>query len=210
MPQSTEIDYVDSEIQVQEEEPSTIAELVSLIGEEAVIENVNANLRYRNKYPRVYKKVSAALVAAGKPRAQKVKDGVPVEKKAKDGTVTPVLVDPIEHLRQVIGEGEESKLLVASTLAPIAQAEPMFVKGERTGGGGKVSQNAMDVANLKFAAGDEAVDDAVSKIEANVTGYKVGRDADGAVTPESLARGVQALQKHLAAKALADSKNLLA
>lgn len=210
MPQVTEVDYVDGEIKVNENEPSTVAELTEMIGEEAVVENVNANLRYRNKYPRVYRKVSAALVAVGKPRAQKKdKDGALVEKKSKDGIVTTVLVDPIEHLRQVIAEGEEGKALVLATLTPIAQGEPMYVKGERAGGGGKVSKAAEDAANAKFAAGDAAVESAITIIEENVPGYKVGRDPEGNATPESLARGIQALQKKLAADAAEKAKGLL-
>lgn len=208
--QNTEIDYVDSELQVQEDEPSTIAELIALIGEEAVVENVNSNLRYRNKYPRVYRKTSAALVAAGKTRAQKLdKAGEPVTKKTKDGIITPVLVDPIEHLRQVISEGADSKAQVLSILTPIAQGEPMFVKGERAGGGGKVSKAAEDAANAKFAAGDAAVEQAITVIEENVPSYKVGRDPEGNATPESLARGIQALQKKLAADAMEKSKSIL-
>lgn len=213
MPQQVEIDYLDGEFTIQETEPSTIQECVDLIGEVGVVDETTSNLRYRNKYPRVYKKVSAAI-AAKFPRPQKTKEGpdgtkVPVVSKKKDGTETPVLVEPNEHLRQYLASGDGARAELQELFASTANAEPLYVKGERVGGGGKISQGALDGANSKFAAGEEAVEAAIETIEANIPGYKVARDAEGAATPESLARGIQALNKHLQQKALASAKALL-
>jgi hypothetical protein len=56
---------------------------------------------------------------------------------------------------------------------------------------------AIKNANLFFAQGDDVVADKVQVIESMVPGYKVGRDAENSVTPESLARGIQALNTFL-------------
>jgi hypothetical protein len=113
--------------------------------------------------------------------------------------VKNVLVSPNDHLRAFLATGEEARATLASLFTSIAQSEPLYVKGERTGGGGKVAQATLDAANAFFAAGQE--DDIAAKIESMVPGYKCGRDADGALTVESLARGIQALERHLAKQA---------
>ena len=202
MPIVTDTEYLDGTFVVQEPEPATLQEVVDLIGEEAVREQAVSNLYYRNKYPRVYKKVSEAI-ASTFPRPVKE------TKTLKDGTVRDVLVDVGVHLRQYLATGEEAKTKLAELFASIGPAEPLYVKGERIAGGGKVSQAATKIANDKFAAGEEVVAASVAKIEETVPGYKIGRDADGEVTPESLARGVQALQKHLEAQAKAQAASLL-
>ncbi len=56
---------------------------------------------------------------------------------------------------------------------------------------------AIKNANLFFAQGDDVVADKVQVIESMIPGYKVGRDAENSVTPESLARGIQALNTFL-------------
>lgn len=197
----TEIDYLDGEFQVTEEEPSTLDEVVALIGEVGVVDETTSNLRYRNKYPRVYKAASKAVVDSGYPK--KVKE----TKTMKDGTVKNVHESDNDHLRAFLSGRKDKDGTVTEQPSPgarevlqtvftkIATVEPLYVKGERTGGGGKVSQGALDAANNFFAAGDEKVEAVVSKIEEIITGYKVGRDADGEATPESLARGIQALGK---------------
>ena len=218
-----EIDYLDGEFTITESEPSTIDELKSLIGEEAIVENVVANLRYRNKYPRVYRAVSVALTALG--FARPVKE----TKVMKDKTVKNVLVSEMDHIRaartathpdttdEATGEVTKGLPVIANADTVIAElfsthgtAEPLYVKGERSGGGGKISAAALDTANSFFAAGDEVVESKVEIIEAEVPGYKVGRDGDGNATPESVARGIQALNKHLAKKAQAAALNVLA
>jgi hypothetical protein len=208
------IEYLDGEFTVEENEPSTLEECIELIGEQGVVAETTSNLRYRNKYPRVYRLVSDAILPAF-PKAQKVgKDGKPVVKvtagkNGEAGTSTPVLVDATEHLRQFLAQGDEQRAKLAEHFNTIAPTQPLYVKGERTGGGGKISQAALDAANAKFAAGDEAVDAAIAVIESRVPGYKVARDAEGAATPEFLARGISALNKYLQQKAAQETKALL-
>lgn len=202
MPINTDTEYLDGAFTISEPEPSTLQEVVDLIGEQAVREQAVSNLYYRNKYPRVYRKVSEAITAEF-PRAVKE------TKILKDGTKKDVLVEPMVHLRQYLATGDEAKAKLAELFGTIGPAEPLFVKGERAGGGGKISQVAMDVANIKFAAGSDAVDKTIEVIETTVPGYKVSLDSDGNATAESLARGVQTLLKHNAQKALAESKALL-
>ncbi len=200
---TTDIDYLDGEFTVSESEPNTIDECKELIGEAGVVDETTSNLRYRNKYPRVYKLVSAAVVALGFAR------GVKETKTLKDGTTKDVLVDATAHLRAFMGSSPENKTKLGELFTQIAPEQPLYVKGERTGGSGKISEAAMAAANSKFAAGSDAVDKAIAIIEANVPGYKIGRDADGEATPESLARGISALNKHLAVEAAKQTKVLL-
>lgn len=210
---------MDGEFQVQEEEPSTIEEVIAIIGEEGVVTETTSNLRYRNKYPRVYKAVSKAVVDAGYPRA------VIDTKVLKDKTERKVYESENDHLRAFLngrfeGKGEDRKQIEAApegsreTLQALfnqhATEQPLYVKGERAGGGGKVSQQAMETANSWFAAGDDVVEERIATIEGLVSGYKVGRDSDGAPTPESCARGIQALQKQLQKNALAQAAAALA
>lgn len=201
-------DYVDGEHTVQEQEPTTIAELEALgIPESQVVAECVSNLYYRNKYPRVYKKVSEEI-AKTFPRPQAVdKEGKPVVKKSKDGTETPVPASPLDHIRDYEKIGAEAVAHVDSLLQTLAPAEPLFVKGERTPGGGKISKMAMDGANNFLAQGEEVVDEKVTFIEEAVGGgYKIGRDADGKVTAESFARGIQAYSQKLEADAKAAAK----
>lgn len=192
MATTSDIDYLDGEFTVQENEPSTLSEVVEIIGEQATVDEAVSNLRYRNKYPRVYNKVSAAI-ATFFPRAVKTSTT------KADGTVKNVLVSANDHLRDFLKTGEDARAELLGLFTSIAQAEPLYVKGERTGGGGKVAQATLDAANGFFAAGKE--DDIAEKIESMVPHYKCGRDAEGNLTVESLARGIQALERHLAKQA---------
>jgi hypothetical protein len=162
----------------------------------------------------VYKAASKAIAEAGFARA------VVSTRKLKDGTVRDVLESENDHLRAFLSgrpdaegvlvpapEGSREKL--AELFGQIAPAQPLFVKGERSGFGGKVSQAALDAANTLIAKGNDAINGAVSLIEERVPGYKVGLDSEGQVTPESLARAIQALNKHIAAEAAKQSKGLL-
>lgn len=206
---TTEISYLDGAFSVQEEEPTTLAEMSTILGTEAaVVAEAADNVRYRNKYPRVYKKVSA-LLASDHSFPRKVTS----TKTLKDGTVRNILESENDHLRAFLKgrpEKNEAGEEVITTPAPaenqtilqalfdkIAPAEPLFVQGERTGGGGKVSAAALETANKFFAAGTEKVEATAKKIEELVPGYSIGRDSDGAVTADSLARGIQALDKKL-------------
>lgn len=210
----TEIDYLDGEFQVTETTPTLLSEVIGLIGEDAVINEAVANLRYRNKYPRVYRKVSQAI-AGSFPRAV-----VKTETK-KDGTVKNILESEMDHIRAALtgrkdAEGNEvspgldnAREVLGTLFSQIGASEPLYVKGERTGGGGKISQAALDSANAILAKGSDAVEAAVAAIEGKVTGYKVGRDADGEVTPEGLARAIQALNKQLLIEAKKGAAALL-
>jgi len=190
MPSPTTVEYLDGEFEINEQDPSSVAELVELLGEDAVRQETISNLRYRNKHPRVYRKVSA-MVETAFPR--EVKES----KTNADGTIKEVKVSPIDHLRAYLATGDAAKADLAEKFNIVANEEPLFVKGERAGGAGKISKDALDTANKYFAAGDDLVEQCVTQIEATVPGYKVGRDADGAATPESLARGISALGKHI-------------
>lgn len=193
---TTEVDYLDGEFTTTEKEPSTIAELVAMIGEDAVVENVNSNLRYRNKYPRVYKRVSEEATKLG--FARRVKK----EEQNKDGTIKKIFVSDMDHLRDYLAKDEAtSRPILQELFDRIANEEPLYVKGERSGGGGRIAQGALDAANKYFAKGDEEVDRVVDQIESLIPGYKVGRDGDNNVTVESVARGIQALQRHITQQA---------
>lgn len=204
-----DIDYLDGEFTVQESEPATLAELVAVLGtEDAVIDDATSNLRYRNKYPRVYAAVSKE-VTSRHGFGRKVVE----QKKLKDGTLRDVLESENNHLRRFLkGEADEegnivspapegNREILAGLFNEIAPNAPLYVEGERRGGGGKVSAAAIELANKIIANGEEKVEEAAARIESTVANYKVGRDGEGKITPESLARGVQALQKDAEAKA---------
>ena len=202
---SAEVDYLDGEFTVQESEPSTIDGLKALIGEQGVIDETVSNLRYRNKYPRVYKLVSAALTKDhGFARAVKE------TKTLKDKTVKNILISEMDHARAFLAADDATNRPILQELFAYHGAlEPLYVKGERAGGGGKISQAALDASNAFFAAGDDKVEDVVGKIEAFVPSYKVGRDGDNNITPESLARGIQTLNKYRMKQASADAMSAL-
>lgn len=205
--QSVEIDYLDGEFQVQESEPSTVQECIDTIGEAGVVDETTSNLRYRNKYPRVYSLVSKEVEKTF-PRAVKE------TKTNKDGTTKDIKQSEMDHLRAYIAKENDpsgtNRSAVAALFTSIAPEQPLYVKGERAGGTGKVSQAALDSANGFIAAGTDKVDKVVEFIESKVAGYKVGKDAEGNVTPESLARGIMALNKQLQREAEQAAKASLA
>jgi hypothetical protein len=202
-----EINYLDGEFVVNEEEPSTIQELTDLIGDGAVVDETNSNLRYRNKYPRVYALVSKAIVERGFAKAEKERKQV-----GKEGSKTEkiIYISDMDHIRSFLQQDEATNRPILQELFDsIAPAQPLYVKGERTGGGGKISQAALDSANEFFAKGVETVESVATQIEALVPGFKLTRDTDGNATPESLARGIQALERHLKRQAAAQTKAAL-
>ena len=177
----TKVTYLNKEIIVEEDEPSTIPELIGLIGEDAVVTNTNANLRYRNKYPRVYKHVSLELERMGFPR--------------------PPDQDEMVHIRSVwTQDSGKNQGEIRALFTSIAPEEPLYVKGERIGGG-RIAQGALDAAHRYFAEGVEVVTEKVTVIEQMLPNYRVGRDVENKVTPETLARGIQTLQRHLMSQA---------
>lgn len=197
----TKVAYLNKEIIVEEEQPSTIPELVTLIGEEGLVTNTVANLYYRNKYPRVYKRVSIEVSKLGyTPQVKKmVKD--------KAGNDKPVYQDEMEHLRSFLTLKSENKALLQELFNRIAPEEPLFIRGDRAGGG-RVAQGALDAAHRYFAEGLEKVEETIVTIESMLPSYRVGREPDGNPTPEFLARGIQTLQRHLNSKAKEVVRNL--
>jgi hypothetical protein len=213
-----EIEYLDGKFTVNGQDPDTLEELAQVgFGEPETVAEAVSNLRYRNKYPRVYKKVSADLITEYSfPRA------VESTKTLKDGTVRHVHESVNDHIRAaVVGRKDEAGNIIPGSmlenaetiLLPVFQKyeseEPLYVKGERTGLGGKISEAALKQANDFFAVGPDKVEKVAAFIEEKVPGYKVGRDVEDQVTPESLARAISALQKKLAADATAAAKAAL-
>lgn len=187
----TKVAYLNKKIVVEEEQPSTIKELVTLIGEEGVVSNTIANIYYRNKYPRVYKRVSDEVSKLGFP---------PVEVNGK-------MQDEMQHLRAFYVGKPAHAAMLQEMFEKVAREEPLFIKGDRVGGG-KVGQGALDAAHRYIAEGPEKVNDAVSTIENMLPGFHVSRDPEGVVSPESLAKGIQTLQRHLISKSKAVVQNL--
>ncbi len=182
-----EVDYLDGEHTVTENEPS-LKELVKTYGEEFVRKYCVDNLRYRNKHPRVYTKVSDE-VAKTFPKV------VVKEEVRKDKSVRKVYESEIDHLRRYEKEqGTKAKEHNSKLFNSIAPSEPLYIEGQR--GAGKVSEKAVETANLFFAQGDDIVEEKVKFIEAYIPNYHVERDGDGNVTVEGLARGVQALNRY--------------
>lgn len=195
--QLVEVEYLDGKIKVEENEESTLAELVALLGtEENVFEEVTSNIRYRNKHPRVYRKAALEIQGMKVQNEETFGDlyprSVKKNEKNKDGTEKPVYVSDIEYLRSVYKLDPD---LVSETISKYASSEPLYAKGERLGGG-RIPQSCTDAANGLFALGDDKVESVIKVIEEQVPNYKVARDLDNSATPESLARGINALEKH--------------
>ena len=183
----TKVAYLSKEIVVEEDEPSTIEELVQLVGEEGIVTHTNANLRYRNKYPRVYKRVSTELEKEGFKRLPEHKEET-------------------THIRAVwTADGGANQGMIRALVQKFALEEPLFVRGERIAGG-RVAQGALDAAHRYFAEGPTKVEEVVQTIESMLPTYRVSRSPE--ITPETLARGIQTLQRHLMSKAKAVTNNL--
>lgn len=205
MPKPREIDVLYGNFTVEASVPSTYEEGDALVGEVGgVLDGFIADCAARNFLPRLYKNVSAQLVTKGH---KKTKTG---ETKKKDGTVVDVLESDISHIGRVHDEGDETvKESIGMLLISTASSIPFYKAGERTGGGGKVSQSALDASNNAFAEGEEKVEQIASVIEEQVPSFKVARDAENNITPEALARGIQALDKRLRTVAVQQRMQLL-
>lgn len=184
----TKVTYLNKKFVVEEEEPSTIPELIQLVGEEGVVVNTNANLRYRNKYPRVYIRVSMELVKLGHPLGEDQ--------------------DEMNHIRSFLTSKSENEKILSELFNRIAKEEPLYIRGDRVGGSGRIAQGAMDAAHRYFAEGMEKVIEVAETVENMLPGYRIARDHQGNLTPEALARGIQTLQRHLQSKAKMVVKNL--
>lgn len=192
----TKIKYFGKEFVVEEQEPSTVEELVALVGADAIVKNTNANLRYRGKYPRVYRRVSAEVVKLGFARRTDALGNLISE---SDHVLEYLAKDPDNH-----------HFVIQEVLNRVANEEPLYVKNDRISGGGRISAGALDAANNYFAEGEKSVEAVSSTIESQIPGYQVARDGEGKVYPESLARGIQALQRYVTQTAKARAKELLA
>jgi hypothetical protein len=177
----TDVDYLDDKITVTEQEPATLDDLVQTYGAEFVRQYFVSNLRYRNKHPRVYAKASTELTEI-EPKAVK-----------KEEAGRKIYESDIDHCRRCYVIDPDT---TTETITRIAQTEPLYVKGERVGAG-RISQGALDAANQMFESGDDIVEQNVAVIESTMPGFRVGRDGEGKVTPETLARGIGALNRFL-------------
>lgn len=184
----TKVTYLKKKFFVIEEEPSTVQELVTLIGEEGLVTNTNANLRYRNKYPRVYKRVSNEVIKLGFPMTEEHKG------------------EEVAHLSAFLTAAPENEKILNEMFQRVALEEPLFIRGDRSGGG-KVAQGALDAAHKYFAEGPEKVQEVSETIEQMLPSFRVNRTGEP-TTPEMLARGIQTLQRHLVSKAKTVTSNL--
>lgn len=206
-----EIGYLDGKFTVTESRPSTIAEIVALIGEDAVVEEAVDNLDYRNKRPRVYRRVSEAI----KGEFPKI---VKETKKNKDGTDKQVFESDQDHLRAALAGRDDGTAPLANAQERLAElftqhgtAEPLYVKGERVAGGsGKLAKGDLEIVNGWFAEGDDVVEKKIEIIEGQPYGIKIARDSDGNATPESVTRGLMALNKAIKEQVKKQSMSLLA
>jgi hypothetical protein len=198
MARTKTVEYLDGEVEVEESVPTTVQELADIVGEEALVDSSVSNFYYRNKYPRVYRKVSEAI-------KEKHPRDVKEEKTLKDGTVRKIYVSEMDHIRSYLKTGNGAKEEIQSLFTSIAPNEPLFVKGERVGGSGKLPQKAIDSANQMFASGVERVEQVIEAIEGQIPGYTVDRDSEGNATPDSLARAIVALNKYIVKKAEAEA-----
>lgn len=187
---SREIDALYGNITITKDVPSTYEEAESLIGEAGgLLKGWLADTIARNYLPRVYDAVSA-----------EIEPNFPVavvgQEEKKDGTKTDVKETAIKHVGRYFESlpDDEAKKAFAASFNSTAVSLPLYAKGERGGGGGRVAEWAIEAANQKFAASQQnATADA---IETKTSGaVKVARDADGNPTVDSLARGIAALAK---------------
>lgn len=194
MPKTIEISVLYSNFDVNVNVPSTYEEGDALVGETGgVLDGFISDCSARNFLPRLYAAVSKELVTAGHSKKVTGKS-----EPKKDGTTSDILESNIVHIGRIHTEGDDAlKTLIGERLQAVASSIPFYSAAERAaGGGGKISQGAQDAANEFFSQGDDVVESKVQLIEGMVPAYKVARDAQNAVTPESLARGIQALQTH--------------
>lgn len=184
---ATKIPYLDGQVNVTENEPTTLQEICSLVGELEVVQRFVKHYRYHYKYPRVYDAVSDAIVNIF-PKVEK-----------------ETSFDHINRFRKLHEHGVEMCQIL---FTKYATEIPLTPKGER-GGQGKVSQGALDAAAGYFAKGQESVTNVVQSIESVLVGYEIARDVEGNVTLEGLARGIQRLNRQLQQQAKDKAKTIL-
>ncbi len=203
--QTEEIKLLGGKFTCNAQMQSTIAELVTLLGsEDAVVDETVSNILYRNWYPRVYRKASTQVSEGGFPVTEESRE----KREGKDDKV--VFESPMDHLKRFIDGNDENEAKLKGIFDSLCASEPLYVKGERTAGGGKLSDEAKKASASFFAAGPEAIRKAVAGIEANYPGYKVVLGAEGLPSEEGLARGIQSLGKYLKDKKEKEAKAELA
>ena len=181
---TTKIPYLDGQIIVTEEEPTTLQEICSLVGELEVVKRFVKHYRYHYKYPRVYDAVSNAIVGVF-PRQD--------------------YETSLTHITRYLKDNKE---MTQTLFDKYALEIPLVPKGER-GGQGKVSQGALDAAASYFAKGKDEVERVTVQIETVLVGFNITRDVENNVTLEGLARGIQRLNRQLQDQAKQKQKVIL-
>ena len=145
-----------------------------MIGEVGgTLENAINDIVARNFLPRLYAEVAKQFLGEF-PKSKKELTNI---------AYVGELWDNHKELRKQINEAFQ-----------VAKESVPFYSSPERGGGGKISQAAMDGANKYFAGGKQ---ESVAKFIEEQCGYVAQRDEDNAVTIEGLARGIQALERHL-------------
>lgn len=205
MPKQIEVSVLYDTTDVLVNVPSTYEEGDALVGEVGgVLDGFIADCTARNFLPRLYKTVAKQMQDAGHKKAVTGKTTPSKE----GGTVNDIYETDIKFLGRIVEEDETLKPDVIAKLNSTASSIPFWEKGERTGGG-KISTVSQELANKVFSAGPDKVEAAATAIESRVPGLVVGRDSNGAVTPEGLARAIHAMNKHVEAEAKREAAGLL-
>jgi hypothetical protein len=177
-----ETDVLYGNVTVTHPVPSNYEEGDKMVGiTGGVLDGFNSDCVARNFLPRLYRETAKSFI-----------ERFPKKNNGTDDK--PVVPTDIAYLGQLWDEHKDLRREIESTLMKKAREVP-FYQSIQTSGGGKISQAAIDAANKFIAEGREVK--SAEYIEDNVPGYTVQRGPDGKPTLEGLARGVQALQRHL-------------
>ena len=148
-----------------------------------VLDGFIADCVARNFLPRLYRGISKTLVSEGHPK----KVISEMDKKV-------IYESDIVHIGRIWSNGKGLQKQITALAQEQASTIPFFSSLDR-GGSGRISQRALDAANKWFADGVETTK--AEMIEGMIAGYKVQRDPDGNLTPEGLARGIQAFTRFI-------------
>lgn len=209
MPKQQEISVLYGKFDILKEVPATYAEIDSLVGEpDAGLGGWLADTSARNFLPRLYEAVAVKLTEMGYPHKQ-----IGVRKATKEGGAdSPIYETDIVHVDRVHTEGDdELKAKIGTLINDVNASLPFWSKRAGGGGGtGRITNDALEGANTSFSKGPDFVEKVVAKIENQVPGYTVIRDASGSPTPESLARALMAWDKVLVENAKKERADALA
>lgn len=190
-----EISALYDNVTLQKEVPSTYAEAEAVIGEAGgLLSGWLADTIARNFLPRVYNVISKEIES--KFPAAVVKTEGEGEKK-KD-----IYESSIKHVgRYWESLDDDGKKELTARFQSVATELPIWAAGDRSGTG-KVPEWATEAANQVLASGNDAAEDVLSQIEADMpAGTKFPRESDGTVTPDVLARAMAALARYEQEKA---------